>query len=110
MAFLADAGEAEDRELAGGEALLERLELAAGDRAVGDVRLDAVALAQRGGELAQAAHAFGEHEHLLFAGDAGERLGGHAAQQRQAVAAAAHRLGDEALAARAPGRARPWSA
>ena len=64
-----------------------------GERAVADVRLDAVALAQRGGELAQAAHALGEHEHLLLAGDAGDRLGGDAAQQWQAVAAAAHRRG-----------------
>ena len=50
------------------------------------------------GELAQAADALGEHDHLLLAGDAGDRLRGDAAQQRQAVAAAAHRLGHEALA------------
>ena len=66
--------------------------------AVADVGLDAVALAQRAGELAQAAHALGEHDHLLLAGDAGDRLRGDAAQQRQPVAAAAHRLADEALA------------
>ena len=68
------------------------------------MRLDAVALAQRAGELAQAAHAFGEHEHLLLAGDAGDRLRGDAAQQRQPVAAAAHRL-----ARRGPGGTSAWA-
>ena len=58
-----------------------------------------MAFAQGAGELAQAAYAFGEDEDLFLAGDAGECLGGDAAQQRQAVAAAAHRLGDESLAA-----------
>ena len=60
---------------------------------------DAVAFAQGARELAQAADAFGEHEHLFLAGDPSEGLGGHAAQQREAVAAAAHRVLDEALAA-----------
>ena len=77
---------------------LSVLELAGGDAAVGDVRLDAVAFAQRVGELAQAADPVGEHDHLLLAGDPGERLRGHAAQQRQPVPAAADRLGDESLA------------
>jgi hypothetical protein len=43
------------------------------------VRLDAVALAECFSELAQAAHALGEYEHLLVAGHAGDRLGGDAA-------------------------------
>ena len=78
--------------------MLERLELVRLDLAVGDVRLDAVAFAQRVGELAQAPDALGEHDHLLLAGDAGERLRGDPAQQRQAIAAAADRVGDEPLA------------
>ena len=69
-----------------------------GDAAVGDVRLDAVALAQRAGELAQAPHPLAEHDHLLLAGDPGERLGGDAAQQRQPVPSPADRLGHEPLA------------
>ena len=36
------------------------------DRAVGDVRLHAVALGERAGELAQAPDALGEHDHLLL--------------------------------------------
>jgi hypothetical protein len=44
------------------------------------VRLDAVALGERSGELAQAPDALGEHDHLLFGGDAGERLCGDPAQ------------------------------
>ena len=98
MALLADPGEAQHRELAAGEGVLERLEVVWLDLAVGDVRLHAVALDERAGELAQAPDALGEHDHLLFRGDAGERLRGDPAQQRQAVAAAAHRVGDEALA------------
>ena len=50
------------------------------------------------GELAQAPHAIGEHEHLFLAGDPGQGLGDDAAQQRQAVAAAAHRVRDQPLA------------
>ena len=68
------------------------------DTAVGDVRLDAVPLAQRARELAQAPHALAEHDHLLLAGHPGERLGGDAAQQRQPVPSPAHRLGHEPLA------------
>ena len=98
VALLADAREAQHRELAGGEPALERLELARVDAPVGDVRLDPVPLAQRAGELAQAPDALAEHDHLLLAGDPGERLGGHAAQQRQPVPSPAHRLGHEALA------------
>jgi hypothetical protein len=52
MALVPDLREAQHGKLAGAEALLERLELAARERAVADVRLDAVTLAQRGGELA----------------------------------------------------------
>ena len=54
------------------------------DLSVADVRLDAVALAQRAGELAQAPDPLGEHDHLLLAGDPGERLRG----DRRAAAAA----------------------
>ena len=45
VALLPDAREAQHGELAGGEPLLERLELADADAAVGGVRLDPVALA-----------------------------------------------------------------
>jgi hypothetical protein len=62
------------------------------------VCFDAVALTQRVGELAQAPHALGEHDHLFLASHRCQRLRGHAAQQRQAVAAAAHRPRHEALA------------
>ena len=77
---------------------LSALELARVDAPVGDVRLDPVPLAQRAGELAQAPHPLAEHDHLLLAGDAGQRLGGHAAQERQPVPSPTHRLGDEPLA------------
>ena len=93
-----DLREAQHGELAGGEPPLEQLELGALDLPVADVRLDAVALCERSGELAQAPDALGEHDHLLLGGHAGERLCGDPAQQRQAVAAAAHRLLHEALA------------
>ena len=69
-----------------------------GDAAVGDVRLDAVAFAQRARELAQAPHALAEHDHLLLGGDARQRLGGDAAQQRQPVSSATDRVGHEPLA------------
>ena len=98
VALRADPGEAQHGELAAGEAVLERLEFVRLDLAVGDVRLHAVAFDEGAGELAQAPDALGEHDHLLLRGDAGERLRGDPAQQRQAVAAAAHRLGDEPLA------------
>ena len=68
------------------------------DAAVSDVRLDSVPLVQRAGELAQTPHALAEHDHLLLAGHTGERLGGHAAQQRQPIPSAPDRLGDKALA------------
>src|SRR3954449_4054728 len=97
VALAGDGAEAEDGELAGLERVLEALEGGRVHRAVGDVRLDAVALAQRSRELAQAVDALGEHEHLLVAGDGGDRLGADAAQQRQPVAAPAHRLADEPL-------------
>src|SRR5215216_2284586 len=92
-----DRAEAEHRKLASLEGAFEPPERDLVDRAVGDVRLDAVALAQRAGELAQAVDALREHEDLLLAGDAGDRLGGDAAQQRQAVAAAPHGFGNQAL-------------
>src|SRR3954451_6057767 len=72
--------EAEDGELAGLEGALEALERGGVDGAVGDVGLDAVALAQGARELAQAVDALGEHEHLLVTGDGGDRLGADAAQ------------------------------
>src|SRR3954451_3935968 len=97
VALAGDGAEAEDGELAGLEGVLEALERGRVDRAVGDVGLDAVALAQRSRELAQAVDALGEHEHLPVARDRGDRLGGDAAQQGQAVAATAHCLADEAL-------------
>ena len=62
------------------------------------MRLDAVALAQCAGKLAQAADALGEHDHLLLAGDPGDRLRGDPTQQRQPIAAAADRRRDQALA------------
>ena len=65
---------------------------------VGDVRLDAVALAQRLGELTQAPHALGEHQHLVLAGDPGKGLRDDPAQQRQPVPTAAHRPLHEPLA------------
>ncbi len=98
VALVPDPRETRHRELAGGEAPLKRLELQRGDGAVGDVRLDAVALAQRARELAQAPDALGQRDHLLLGRHPGERLGGHAAQQRQPVSPAAARLRDEALA------------
>src|SRR3954452_17272392 len=70
VALVPDLAQAQDRELAGAERGLHRLEALARERPVADVRLDGVALAQRGGELVQAADALGEDEHLLFAGDA----------------------------------------
>jgi hypothetical protein len=72
--FARDRAEAEHWELAGLEGALEPPEGDLVDRAVGDVGLDAVALAQGVGELAQAVDALGEHEDLLLAGDAGDRL------------------------------------
>jgi hypothetical protein len=79
MSLLADAAQAQHGVLAGGEPSLERLELARVDAAVRDMRLDPVPFAQRRGELAQAPHPLAEHDHLLLAGDPGERLGGDAA-------------------------------
>jgi len=93
-----DPRQAQHRELPGREPPLELFELVRLDRAVGDVRLDVVAVGEGVGELAQAPDAFGEHDHLLLARDAGDRLRGDPAQQREAVAAAAHRLSDKALA------------
>src|SRR5919108_843127 len=90
VALARDRAEAEDRELALLERALESREGDLVDRAVGDVRLDAVTFTERAGELAQAVDALGEHEDLLLAGDAGDRLRGDAAQQRLPVAAAAH--------------------
>ena len=78
--------------------MLERLEFGWLDLTVGDVRLNSVAFGEGVGKLAQAPDALGEHDHLLLGGDAGERLRGDPAKQRQAVAAAAHRLRDETLA------------
>ena len=52
MALLPNAREAEHWELTRGEPPFECLELACVDAAVGDVRLHAVPLAQRPGELA----------------------------------------------------------
>src|SRR4051794_2261562 len=97
VALAGDRAEAEHREVAGLEGVLEGLEGGFVDRAVGDVRVDAVALAQRARELAQAVDAFGEHQHLLVAGNGRDRLRGDAAQERKAVAATAHRLGHAAL-------------
>ena len=107
VALVADPRQAQHRELAGAEAPLELLEVGRLGRAVADVGVDAVALAQGVGELAQAAHAVGEHDHLLLAAHAGDRLRGDPAQQRQPVAAAAHRRrgrapgGESALASAA---------
>jgi hypothetical protein len=53
VALARDGPEAEDGELAGLEGALESPEGDLVDGAVGDVRLDAVALAQRARELAQ---------------------------------------------------------
>ena len=61
-------------------------------------RAAAMPVPERAGELAQAADAFGEHDHLLLTRDSGDRLRGDPAQQRQPVAAALHRLAHEALA------------
>src|SRR5450755_1078582 len=54
MPFVPDSREAQHRKLAGGEPPLQRLEVGRGDAAVCDAGLDAVAFAQRAGELAQA--------------------------------------------------------
>src|SRR3954453_17195566 len=53
VALAGDRAQAEDGELAGLEGVLEALERGLVDRAVGDVCLDAVALAQRSRDLAQ---------------------------------------------------------
>ena len=98
MALGSDSGQAQDRELAAGEPVLQCLEFVRLDPAVGDVRLHPVTFGECAGELAQAPDALGEHDHLLLCGDAGERLRGYPAQQGQAVAAAAHRVGDDTLA------------
>ena len=66
MPLLSNARQAQDGELAGAEALLEFLELPGLELSVGDVRLDAVTFSERLGELAQAPHPVGEHEHLLL--------------------------------------------
>lgn len=66
VALVSDLAEAEDRVLTSGEAALELLEFRCVDAAVRDVRLDAVAFPQGAGELAQAPHPLGEHEHLLL--------------------------------------------
>ena len=64
-----------------------------------------MAVGERGGELAQAPDPLAEHDHLLLAGNPGERLGGDTAQQRQAAPSPARRVGDEPLT-RGCGRAR----
>jgi hypothetical protein len=98
VALRAHAREAQDLELAGGERPLERLELARVDAPVGHVRLDPVAIGERPGELAQAPHPLAEHDHLLLGGHPGERLGGHAAQQRQPVPTTTHSFLHQPLA------------
>ena len=82
MSLLPDPRQAQDRELAGAEPLLERLELGAFHLTVGDVRLDAVALAQRLGELTQAPHPLGEHQDLVLRRDPCQGLRDDPAQER----------------------------
>ena len=98
VSLLPDPRQAQHRELAGAEALLEHLKLGALDLTVGDVRLEAVALAQRLGELTQAPHALGEHQDLVLGGDPCKGLRDDPAQERQPVPTAAHRPLYEPLA------------
>jgi hypothetical protein len=55
-------GQPQDAELVGDERAFEFLELADTDRPVGYASVDPVPVAERAGELAQASHAFGEHD------------------------------------------------